>query len=328
MIVILSEKGDMSTHEVIDWLSFFNAPYMRLNHEDAGTIRMQLKLSEKGNDFNFSIGEKTFSLKELDACWYRRGGLPVFKIENKIRSAFPEEIHKDIRSYLNNEASVLYGMLHYMLAKAPVRIGSQSSSSVNKLQVLEVAQSLGLQIPETVVCMCRSELQEFANRFGSGLITKGIWEGLSVSAERSGYSTFSEGISDSDIAELPEEFFPSLLQEKISKKYELRIFYLMGEFYSMAIFSQADKQTETDFRKYNDKTPNRNIPYNLPIEIREKLHLLMESLDLDTGSIDMIHTPENEYVFLEVNPVGQFGMTSVPCNYYLEKKIAEKLISQ
>jgi hypothetical protein len=31
-------------------------------------------------------------------------------------------------------------------------------------------------------------------------------------------------------------------------------------------------------------------------------------------------------VFLEVNPVGQFGMVSRPCNYQLERKVAELLL--
>ena len=31
----------------------------------------------------------------------------------------------------------------------------------------------------------------------------------------------------------------------------------------------------------------------------------------------------DDFIFLEVNPVGQFGMTSSPCNYSLEKKIAQ-----
>jgi hypothetical protein len=38
-------------------------------------------------------------------------------------------------------------------------------------------------------------------------------------------------------------------------------------------------------------------------------------------------TKKGEYVFLEVNPIGQFGMVSAPCNYNLEKKIAQYLIN-
>ena len=52
----------------------------------------------------------------------------------------------------------------------------------------------------------------------------------------------------------------------------------------------------------------------------------MEDLKLETGSLDLIKTPDGRIVFLEVNPVGQFGMISKPCNYHLERKVAEFLI--
>jgi glutathione synthase/RimK-type ligase-like ATP-grasp enzyme len=51
----------------------------------------------------------------------------------------------------------------------------------------------------------------------------------------------------------------------------------------------------------------------------------MTDLCLDTGSIDIVRTTDGRYVFLEVNPVGQFGMVSVPCNYNLELKVAKYL---
>jgi D-alanine-D-alanine ligase-like ATP-grasp enzyme len=51
----------------------------------------------------------------------------------------------------------------------------------------------------------------------------------------------------------------------------------------------------------------------------------MALLKLNTGSIDLIVNTTGEYIFLEVNPVGQFGMVSSPCNYYLEREIARFL---
>lgn len=95
-----------------------------------------------------------------------------------------------------------------------------------------------------------------------------------------------------------------------------------NNFWSMAILSQNDEQTQIDFRNYNNEKPNRNVPYNLPDEIKKKIILLMEKLKLNCGSIDIIVTPKNEYIFLEVNPIGQFGMVSNPCNYNLHKEIA------
>jgi glutathione synthase/RimK-type ligase-like ATP-grasp enzyme len=51
----------------------------------------------------------------------------------------------------------------------------------------------------------------------------------------------------------------------------------------------------------------------------------MLQLELTTASIDLIVDLNENYVFLEVNPDGQFGMISYPCNYYLEKEIANQL---
>ncbi len=42
----------------------------------------------------------------------------------------------------------------------------------------------------------------------------------------------------------------------------------------------------------------------------------------------MILTPEGKYVFLEINPEGQFGMVSHPCNYYLERELALTFINK
>ena len=48
-------------------------------------------------------------------------------------------------------------------------------------------------------------------------------------------------------------------------------------------------------------------------------------MGINTGSIDLIYSLSNEYVFLEVNPQGQFDWLSKNCNYYIEKDIAELL---
>jgi glutathione synthase/RimK-type ligase-like ATP-grasp enzyme len=96
----------------------------------------------------------------------------------------------------------------------------------------------------------------------------------------------------------------------------------------MAIFSSADAQTKADFRNYNWKKPNRTVPYELPEVITNKIVELMDSFQMNTGSLDFIVNENNEYIFLEVNPTGQFGMVSFPCNYHLEKIVAQTLVER
>lgn len=87
----------------------------------------------------------------------------------------------------------------------------------------------------------------------------------------------------------------------------------------MAILSQSDEKTKIDFRKYNEEKPNRNVPFKLPDDIDQKIKQLFKYLDLNTGSVDLIVDHQENFYFLEINPVGQFGMVSYPCNYFLEK---------
>ncbi|SJL19874.1 hypothetical protein PGIN_3-3_00944 [Porphyromonas gingivalis] len=119
-----------------------------------------------------------------------------------------------------------------------------------------------------------------------------------------------------------------MVQKAIPKQFEVRVFFLMGECFSMAIMSQDDENTETDYRKYNFDNPNRFLPFQLPKNIEDKVVDLMAELSLNTGSIDFILTPENEYIFLEVNPTGQFGMVDYSCNYGLHEKVANILIAK
>lgn len=94
----------------------------------------------------------------------------------------------------------------------------------------------------------------------------------------------------------------------------------------MAIFSQKDKQTQLDFRRYNWDKPNRYIPYKLDTATKLNINKLMRKLNLNCGSIDMIKGKDGKLYFLEVNPTGQFGMVDFPCNYGLHKLVAEQLI--
>ena len=76
----------------------------------------------------------------------------------------------------------------------------------------------------------------------------------------------------------------------------------------------------------DNEKPNFNTEYNLPKEIKDKVGQLMHNLNLVTGSLDLIYTKDKEYVFLEINPIGQFGAVSDSANFMLEKKVAELLL--
>ncbi|MFI5150826.1 MAG: grasp-with-spasm system ATP-grasp peptide maturase, partial [Bacteroidia bacterium] len=192
--------------------------------------------------------------------------------------------------------------------------------------VLKNACGVGLLIPDTLITSRRNALLKFSQKHSHCIVTKGIRNGYYLEANDTRYYTHTIKLELEIIRSYPESFVPALFQELLDKKYELRIFYLDEKCYSSVIFSQNDPKTRIDFRNYNREKPNRVCPFELPEEIVLKIINLMNELGFRTGSIDMVVTKKQEYYFLEINPVGQFKQVSIPCNYKLEKVIANKLL--
>ncbi len=326
MVLIQSQDFDISTNEVIEWLISMGTPFIRINIEEKNIRLISLTLTPDGTlDAVLETNGRRFKLSDLSAYWHRRGKMALDPIDRNgfeaLKGAFGKKSMKEIKVNLSRERETVNTFLDHKLAGLPISIGDSSRGTLNKLFVLHKAVKAGLLISPTLVTTDKEILEEFHETHGQ-VITKAILDNLLTNAVDECLVFYTEEISKEKLGSLTDTFYYSLFQQRIEKHYELRIFYLKGRFYSMAIFSQGDAHTQVDFRKYNDVKPGRRIPYKLPEEIEQKLDELMKSLGLNSGSIDMIVTPTGEFLFLEVNPVGIFAMVSHPCNYSIEKDIA------
>jgi len=311
----MSKYDDNSTVYVTQWLLHWKVPFERIDLEEKYLVEI---IYENNDGFDFSIcnDQKRIKMSEVKAVWYRRGDLNL-KMPN-LHFISNENLLQEVKEHLLAEKAVLEHFFYYLMKEKP-HIGTFHERAVNKLRVLHEASKLGIEIPETLVATDRQTVLSYTS---SDLISKSIYEGLKVDYGTGKYTLYTEKINKNT---LPETFFLSLFQTVIDKEADIRSFYLDGKFYSMAIRSQSREQTTTNFRKYLKGVGNRSFPFQLPKTLEEKLHNLMVKIGLNTGSLDIILTKEGRFVFLEVNPVGQFGMTSIPCNYFLEKNIANKL---
>ncbi len=319
--LILTNANDYSSSAVIKWLIYLNKTVTRINNGDTLQIK-DLKI----NDHNvcFYLNGKYHELKDYSSYWYRRGnfnikGMPQYNSEDKF-------LQDKINQHLNRERKAIKNFIHALLDKKR-NINSELKVEVNKLEVLQIAKDIGLIIPETHITSQKKTLNTLLNT--KKIITKSIQENPSFQYnDGTGNELFysmTESMSKVHLKLVGKDFGLSKFQTKIEKAVELRIFLLKNTFYAMAIFSQNNPKTSLDFRNYDTKKPNRNIPFLIPKNIEAKLNLLCKKLNLNSGSIDMIIDKKGNYIFLEINPVGQFGMVSAPCNYYLEKKIAQYL---
>ena len=313
MILILSASYfEYSTDQVIDWLKFKKANFKRINGNSIFTDE-------------FSLFNNDEFISEINIVWNRRW----FDYNNFYPKLEKVNLSQDntfrLMQQFFSENVRLSDVLQHKL-KNKRWLSKPEEFKLNRVIVSETAKKLKLDVPESIITNSILELKKFINNY-EVIITKSIAE-MPMFMGKQNIKYLTSVIDKNNINNVFTEgfFYPSLFQEKIEKKYEIRTFYLDNEFYSMAIFSQENNRTKIDYRNYDTKKPNRFVPYNLPRDIEEKLRELVNYYKLSTCSIDIIKALNDKYYFLEINPVGQFGMVSYPCNYNLEEKIADYLI--
>lgn len=322
MIWIQSNNEDFSTNYVIDWLYFFDAKWIRTNEESISFKELSIMNNQKDLEFSpLPLKGQTVKLENLSSYWYRRGSVNLgIKIEGV------EPSYRDYINYLSREG-YYYKQYIYDCLNNIRHINSFYDNDLNKLTVTNFAQSIDLKIPDTHIITSKNQLLHLLN--GKEVITKSLLVSSVWREDKKVESWGTVKVEKEKIMEnlelIPDHFFPSLVQECIEKKFEIRTFYLDDQFYSSAIFSQNDPQTKIDFRNYNYQKPNRVVPFKLPESIEKQLYELSKRININSGSIDLIYGTDNKFYFLEINPIGQFHQVSYPCNYYIEKYIANYL---
>ncbi|WP_294283547.1 grasp-with-spasm system ATP-grasp peptide maturase [uncultured Chryseobacterium sp.] len=325
ILIISKADFELTTNSVCDWLNHYGASFVRLNVDrinDPACYDLFINLNDHQLEIFDKINRKKIDLKKIKIVWCRRFIDMVYEQVVRQENEADENVIRFAKFHAA-ERNRFLRILYDFYPEWKWFDYYKNTLKIDKIEVLRLAKKQGLTVPETFIANSRDSLQRILD-LNKELITKPIFEGVTFSDFKGVYGTHTQTVEKCEI----EAFTPSLFQENISKKFELRIFYLNGTFYPMAIFSSKNSQTQTDFRNYDLFNPNRCVPYELPQDIKEKLTALMADVNLTSGSIDMIRDVNGRYVFLEINPVGQFGMVSRPCNYYLEKEVAEFLIQQ
>jgi len=325
VILIFSTTHDYTTFEVIKWLHHFGEhDVLRINSDEKNIILFNMH----NDDFTLQIDGQVIELRKIRAVWYRKG---IDWLGGQFHEVALNE-HPRLTAYLNKKArkenQKLAEYIHYVIEQRVPVLGSAVKSDLNKLIVLDVAESVGLHIPEFYIFNEKHAIENLIHS-DTSYITKSMSDGVYLfesEEKRKGYFTYTESLTKESLEPYPEQLSPSFMQSHIEKQYEVRVFYLDGRFFAWAIFSQSDHQTRTDYRKYNDQKPNRVVPYTLPESMTTKLSDLFTHLGLNTGSVDLIVDVQHTYYFLEINPVGQFGALSKLTNYQLEAEVARWLI--
>lgn len=314
MILILSENDDVSTDYTIEWFQYLGIPFNRLNSGDLKNTLSYLEF--KGQELNvvFQFNGQKLSLNQIKGVWFRRSFLD-FKSGFFENTEKGNDVHRQVFELLTRENETLISFLVNRLTQLG-SLNSQQEYNANKLLSFLYAQKAGLNIPQTLIATDKHQVHNVFGEGNENIICKPIQDTFDLEIEGLTQRQYIAGLES--YKPLADRFYYSLFQQKLEKKYELRIFFIQDRFYSCALFTKNSLGQQIR----NGDELVRMVPFCLPERISTKLMEYVSLSGLNSGSIDMVVDKNNDYYFLEVNPVGQFGYISRPCNFYLHREIA------
>ena len=313
-VLLFTNKEDVTTDFVVQELKQRNIDFYRFNTEDLSkSIEINLDFDNDQYLLIDKFEKKEYNLLEFTDIYYRRPELPKYDDNNLTEG---EKSFLQVEIYYTLEG--VYRLLskkHWFNNVYAIR------NAENKIYQLLLAKEIGLTIPPTLISNQYSHIRRFIEH-GKHII-KPV-HNARIMDEKHPQIVYTSEVTQ-EIKKEEAEFNINYFQSKIEKRCDVRATFVGEKCYAVAIDSQFLEDTCVDWRKGEHVL--RHTPIELPHDIRTKCLLLMAKLDLNFGAIDFVLDDQGNYVFLEINPNGQWAwiehMTGLP----ISKEIVKCLCS-
>lgn len=255
--------------------------------------------SGSGSDERLTLTneEGEFDLREVTAVWHRR---------LNFGARLPTTLDGQMRHASLGEASAAaHGMLASLKAFRVDHVRHIRHAENKQLQ-LQAARELGLDIPRTLTTNEATAARAFA-RSCEGEVVMKMLSSFAIYDEAKELVVFTNPVKPEDLEDLSGlNLCPVTLQELVPKSLELRVTVVGNRVLTASLDSQVSARAAHDWRRDGVQMLQDWRPYQLPVEIEEKILRLMDYFSLNYGAIDIILTPDGKHVFLELNPAGEF----------------------
>ncbi|EMA14668.1 MvdC/MvdD family ATP grasp protein [Haloarcula marismortui] len=314
MILILSNKYDVSVDFIIKELQDRDYPYLRLNTEDLAELEVTTKLP----DFDVIVekqGKKVNLTEEVGSVWYRRPGEPFEFVD--------EENKPDLGTieYVKEQWSAWLQSLETLPDATWVNFPETNRRMESKIRQLRLADDIGFNTPNTVVTNSSEKVEElFEGR--ETVISKALSSPL-ISEKDQDKFVFS-----TQLDEPPSEnddsvsVCPTIFQEALLPKIDYRV-TVIGDTVLPVKIEGEKGDMPVDWR--TEKEDVQFIQTDLPRSVEQLCREYVSEAGLLFGAIDLVER-DGEFVFLEINPNGEWGWLQKPWDVPVAENLTELLI--
>ncbi len=320
MILILTEPRDQHANFVEPRLKARGAEVVRFNPTAIPTeAELSVAFTGAGRPCRELLtGDRTIDLDRLTSLWYRRPMPP-----RAPEAIALETDRRAVAGECEDVAEDLWNSLDCLVVPAPRPVFRRAQMKASQLRV---AGEIGFDLPPTLITNSPARFLDFYRQHNGGVISK--LAGFSFWREASStFCRYTEPVSKRDVGYAHAlRHCPLIFQAYVPKRVELRITVVGDQVFAAEIASQVSNRTRHDWRHYDPGTTPYTV-HELPASVAARCAELVGRLGLCYGAIDMIVTPDGRYVFIEINPNGQYLWTELYTGLPITEALCDLLLA-
>ena len=296
MILIISDINDVHTIKVESYLDNDSIKYIRFNVDVESLKSTLVRYDEKEWEIDCTNG--CFNTSEIKVVWNRRTYVELLldEVDNN---------DPGFKIWKGEWNKTLLGIYSSLESKKWLNFYRDAYYAENKYRQYIVAKNLKMKTPSFVCSNDKDFLTKSFNENREKVlkfmnqdfykIKDGDYKGIYVNKIK---------VKDLDKFQKSGEN-PVILQDYITKKFEVRYTVVGQNHLVCRIDSQLSSVANVDWRRYD----LANTPHSIiapPIDVRDNVVKFMKEFNLNYGALDFIVSKEDEWYFLELNSMGQF----------------------
>jgi glutathione synthase/RimK-type ligase-like ATP-grasp enzyme len=313
-VLVLTHSDDTHADRVHAELTTLGVPAIRWNTdiwppEVSVSIRpgqraiCDLELPSKGR----------IPLSQIRSIWYRR------IVDPALPDALPAAELQLLVSERQEALNAVIGLFEGFILCNPFDYRRID----NKILQTQAAILAGLEVPTTILTSSPAMAAQFIDRFPSTVYK--LQRSMYLPRANDLHTVYTTRVTQDVRDRLAHvSVAPCLFQEEIRKEFELRITVVGAQAFACRMDSQASPDTLLDYRKYDFERVAHD-PYELPGDFRDMCVAFVRELGLYFASMDFVKSPDGRFVFLDLNPNGQYLWTEELAGLKISRAIATLL---
>lgn len=257
----------------------------------------------------------TLSHRDRDTTWRLTAETAVWWRRPRPHCVAGTYVHPKVESFASDECRQAFmGALAHTCVRFVNPYGA-SRHATFKLFQLRAAKDVGLPVPATLVTTVPDVAMRFIDARSRACVYK-LFTGTDF-----GFYETRRFVNDDDVSSLELlRDCPIIIQEYVTGALDIRATIVGDDVFAAAIDMSAS-QHGVDSRV--EKNPT--VAFKLPTDVQRRLLNLATTLGLTYCAIDLRQDEDGQFVFLEVNPEGQYLWTEIEAGLPISAALAQLL---